>query len=270
MSKRIVLLLFCVALLASSGCCCFTAEDAWTDVLSKCAVSELNGNKILYFGPSNNVGPGSIWREPEDGGFRLRNTVSDMPRKPIDFIHKGTEFSCNGAQLSSTASGVAATFESSLSPIDAELSADLKAASNINMKVDSCAWDEIKEKAYENYIMQPINSEYYEDLERSNRYVLSRALRVHGYSVELKFSKKISSKIKASYSGQLAKELTGKFGAELSTEWTSDNTLRISAKKPFYIAGEMSKVKSGVFASRSSFLGKPVTIDTDATARVDE
>jgi hypothetical protein len=54
------------------------ARSAWIDVLSKCASTELLGSSVFYFGASNSVGPGSVWRKEGDGSLRLRFDLNEL------------------------------------------------------------------------------------------------------------------------------------------------------------------------------------------------
>ncbi len=69
-----IYLIFLILTFSLAGCAT-TAREAWIDVLSKCASSEALNN-VVYFGPSNKVGPGSVWRKSDDS-LHLRWTLAD-------------------------------------------------------------------------------------------------------------------------------------------------------------------------------------------------
>src|SRR5712691_5637897 len=67
-----------IAWLSADGLC--LAEDAssaWRKVLQKCAKSDVIGKQSLFFGLSNGIGPGSVWRFADDKSIRLLFELSD-------------------------------------------------------------------------------------------------------------------------------------------------------------------------------------------------
>src|SRR5687768_16857793 len=54
--------------LAAHGCCTPTAREAWDGVITKCAEHDTSDVKeMIYFGPSNSVGLGSVWQRIPEG-----------------------------------------------------------------------------------------------------------------------------------------------------------------------------------------------------------
>src|SRR5262245_6363522 len=97
--KNLVLLLgMCVALAG-----CDEAQKSWLDALKDCGITDINSSKVLYFGPSNVVGPGSGWRETLDTrgdhvDYRLRFTSDELP-SPKDFLQPaGGGYQCKGGK----------------------------------------------------------------------------------------------------------------------------------------------------------------------------
>ncbi len=73
------------------------SRQAWIDILNSCAKSQLIGKDVLYFGASNEIGPGSIWRQNSDGSIRLRYELSDLVPDSAQqkaLIHPNNSVSC--------------------------------------------------------------------------------------------------------------------------------------------------------------------------------
>src|SRR4051794_17163930 len=52
-------------------------RDAWNAVLRNCAVNGTISKTGIFFGISNTIGAGSVWRSLEHGGYGLRFELSD-------------------------------------------------------------------------------------------------------------------------------------------------------------------------------------------------
>jgi len=265
----LAIFVFTLGLVASDPSAAEDAKTFWTSVLKNCASSDLNGNKILYFGPSNNIGPGSIWLTGADGGYQLRTTVTDT-RALKAFLVRGTPTACSATSTTELKASAVANLEPSLGIVSGDLSIDLKKAKSLEVQADSIAWDLLQTAQYEHYVKHlRSDSIVRDDLDRGGRLVLSRALRVTGYTASLEFSDSDAAALKAKYSGPLPKAITGEFGGKLSASWTSNNTLKLSSKSDFYIAGELSPYKSSGFAANGTPFGAPVDIDKSKPVTVD-
>ena len=254
--RKLWLVCICLCLMA---CEPESAKDAWNAVVKNCATTDLSGATIQYFGPSNNVGPGSIWRPGPEGGYRLRYNLGDMPGEKT-FITRGEAYKCDGSRATFFGLKAAAGLTSPLTPTSAELSNDFKKAKSIEVQVQAMAWDLIREGPFESYVKTlPVGSgSIRDDLDRGDRLVLYRALRISGYAAQLKFSASDAASLKAKYSGPLPKALTGDVGAELSANWTDETTLKLSSSNDFFIAGELVPYAATGFAATGSAFGKPV------------
>ncbi|MDB5977666.1 MAG: putative lipoprotein [Nevskia sp.] len=246
-------MMFCLA------ACSDDARTAWTSVLKKCAVSDLTGSSIMYFGPSNAIGPGSIWRKDDDGSFRLRYALSDMP-DPKAFFKQQKEFQCDGSAETKFSLKAAAGLSSSISPMSADLSNDFQKAKSITVKANSARWDLVSEGPYENYIDSlPSGNGAKTDLkEKAGRFVMYQALLIKGFSAELEFSDSDVASLKGKYSGAIAKSITGDLTASLDAQWSSDNKLTLTSTDDFYVAGQLVPFSAtGWAAGGGSRFGKP-------------
>jgi hypothetical protein len=257
--RNILLLGACV--LALSTTACRTTGDAkasWNKVIRNCAVSDLNGPNILYFGPSNAVGTGSIWRKDAQGVFRLRYDLSQMP-DPKNFFAPANDSSCSGSASSKFVFGADASLDAQ--PVSADMKADLSRAKKVEAKASSMAWVPIQEGPFRDYVNGlPANAGPRIDLMAGDKYVLTRALRVSGFSTTLEFSSDVAAGLHAKYNGALPANLAGNVGGGLNASWTGQNTLTLTSNGPFYIAGEFQPYLPSGFAAAGHVLGPIIVV----------
>src|SRR5438046_4482937 len=134
MKKKIIFLGIALAM----GGCSPNGKSAWQDVIRHCASSDLNGKHVLYFGPSNAIGPGSIWRKDTQGEFRLRYDLAQMPPPSQDYRANFTETTCDGTWSSGFNLGATASIAATAA--SADLQADFKKAKKVSAKANSVAW----------------------------------------------------------------------------------------------------------------------------------
>ena len=73
------------------------AKDAWQQVLEPCIRGGVMGNDVTFFGPSNNVGAGAVWRKRADGGYALVwSPAIQTPRLPANAINRNPTTVCSG------------------------------------------------------------------------------------------------------------------------------------------------------------------------------
>lgn len=233
----IIIALFTVFL---SGCGP-TAKDAWVKVIKKCAVADtIDESKLLYFGPSSTIGPGSLWRKDTQGkGYGLRMANKDLSANE-NIVHRDSPALCTGQSVTETKVGPKLSFTSELSPVSAEVKADFERAKSISAKAAEIRWYTVQEKPFEDYIHKlPDSNPLKEDINQENRLVMRRALMVSGYSAEIKFDASVAAELEGKYSGTLPAELVGDWGAAISASWRDGTTLVLESKAPFFVVGEL-------------------------------
>lgn len=256
MIRRSLISVFALVVAVSLSACFGMggAKSAWNDVIKRCGESSLNGREVMFFGPTNAVGPGSVWRKDDEGVFRLRYDLSQMPR-PQTFTAPFSSAQCDGTYSSKVNFGLDANL--SAVPVSAELQADFKKARKVSAKADSVAWVPIAEGPYENYVRGLSASDpVRQDLETGNRLVMTRALQVSGFTTSLSFSAENAATLKAKYpNGPLPAGLVGDLGGGLNASWSADNTLTITNAGTFYIAGEFQRFSTAGLSSAGSSFG---------------
>lgn len=255
-----------VAVSSLAGCGTNDAKSAWNDVVKKCAASDLTAKTVLYFGPTNNVGPGSIWREGPEGGYRLRWTDKDLTWAS-NVVQPGGPLACEGKVVADFSGKASVGLTSLVAPASGELAGDLKRARTISAKANALAWDTIKEGPYEQHVNNlPQDSGVKQELHSGTRLVMVRALRVSGFTADLTFSQSDAASLKAKFNGEITSGVDAELSAGLSATWTNDTTLKISASD-FYIAGELGQYTSTGFATAETEAPKAVDIVKGPVAR---
>lgn len=265
--RKLNSILGCVAsIVLIAGC---HNEDV-KSLVAKCAQSDINSKNMIYFGPSNNVGPGSIWTNNVDGsGYHIRYALSDMP-SPQPFLNIGNAFQCSGSNSLTVTSNIAISAAINALPLSADASNAFKRAKSVTVSLASASWDDVKEGPYQAYIeaLSP-TSPIRQDIGLGTRLVMIRALRVSGFSEKLSFDSSDTPTLKTQYNGPLAAGATGSIGATLTGTWDQGNTLTISSTGDFYIEGELSGyTTTGLAASGGSPFKDPGGIQIDQSAPV--
>jgi len=248
--RRAILVL---ALSASSVCAtgCDELRETWIQALRQCGVTDVNSATILYFGPSNNAGPGSGWQKTLDQNrkqveYHLRVDDEELPG-PKAFIRPSPSgYRCKGGRDVSFKLNIVVAVNNSTLPLSAELSDDLKWARNIRITVGGMGWDELNELEYEEYFKKTLGAgnKYFEDMNAPDRLVLRRALAVENLIMVYEFSKDDAAPLKAKYRGPLGGQGNGDIGGGFSADWHEGNDLTITAPAHAWILGELVPFKS--------------------------
>lgn len=253
--------IFVITLLLAN---CVTTEmpstkTAWEGIISKCAVaSETIGKNTIYFGPTNGVGPGSVWRETNTNGFNLRRQfIEEELRRQFDnneyddevfksAVVKGEMASCNGDLTSSWDFNPSLVFSSQLLPIDAELSATLNRGDIVDVKINGWALDYLSEGPYEDLIFSMLpNAPFRRDLNTENRVVVIKAVRIKDLELTLKFNSKNAAEAKATINETIGRG--NKISPKVALNWKADGNLALVTSGEFYIFGEFGYFKSDGF-----------------------
>ncbi len=227
------------------GCTTPDAGKATTQFIKGCADSELNSKSVLYFGPSNQIGPGSVWsRLGPNGGYQPQWRMQDLG---VDgtVIDKGGSFQCDLSQNSKLAANVGLSAVSSAANASAEAKLDFSRGKILKVTTKGAAWDTVVAGPYGAKLKGVSDAAIRADVAGPNRIVMSRALRLEGYQVTLDFDSSIKPEIKAKYNGKLGKETLGDVGATLSATWTSEDKLELTASGSIYVAGEFAQLIGG-------------------------
>ena len=176
------ILLMVVLALSMTGCE-KTARAIWKDILAPCSESDLIGKDVVYFGPSNTLGVGSVWRKRADGGYALRWKLAGT-----GFVEPGGEFVCSGKAKKTTKIKPSVVLGALIAPVTGSISAEFDRARDVTVSVESARWEQIVEGPFEAKIREGgFEAGVINDLKESGRYVLTRGLVVKGLKAQLTF-----------------------------------------------------------------------------------
>lgn len=236
------------------------AHKAWTNVLDQCSnADQLKG--MLYFGTANSIGPGSLWRRTSSGGYNLRWLLTDADTNPSNTLIDGQPNSCAGAQATHWLSSPRILLQTKLAPLRSQIGDSLDRANVVDVKVASWTIDYLHEGKFVALVNAlPANNDYKLDLGRGDVLVMTKALRVSGFSATFHFKSNDGLRAKAMYNATAA----GHLGADLNASWQGNTTLEVVSKGDFYIEGALSRYKEitgqGLVQSPSQyFTPEPVT-----------
>ena len=220
-------------------------RDAWKKILQECAQTDVLGKKVLYLGPSNNVGVGSIWLKRENGfGLRYRSSDLQIPRS-LRYVNRGQPVRCSGE----TRSGFHLRGDAALGLLIASISGDaasyLSRGRSITVGVSSYRWDTLVEGVFETWFQQSADLSLRNDLlglgttRQDPRYIITKALWVSGFSAEIEFDSGIGAQVKASVSESAFEKAQA--GTKVRFKWVRNEKLLIESKEAFVLAGELAR-----------------------------
>lgn len=255
--KRFRLSLVLLALLCMAASCNQpNSGGATQDFVRGCADSDFNSKAVLYFGPSNQIGPGSIWsRLGPSGGYQPQWRMQDLGVDAA-VIDRGKTFDCDLSRNSRLAVNAGLSVLSSVANVSAEAQADFSRGKVVKVSTTGAAWDTVVAGPYNARLKGLADAAVRADIAGPNRIILRRALRLDGYRVTMDFDAAVKPGIKARYSGKvLGKETVGDIGANLSAQWTGDDTLELTASDGVYVAGEFAQLVNGEWVATRGAAG---------------
>ncbi len=257
MKKTVCMLTLCTIL---AGCNEQDAKTSWNDVAKNCAVGDLSAPTVYVFGPSTFSGPGSLWQQ---GADRVPHVVFDLKDiKQKNFVAAGASPGCKA--IGSTTFGYQAVVspESTTLPVTGAIAMDLKKAKSVSVTASAMAWDTLRADRYTAAIhaLQPANP-IRKALMGGQLFVMTRALRVKGFSVTLHFDSSDVAVLKDRYNGPIKGAVTGNVGGTITATWSPSGDLTLTASDDFYVAGELSPYKRAApGVNEPSLAGMPISI----------
>ena len=240
-----------IAALTLSGCQTLNSALSEEKLVKGCADSDLDSNAVLYFGPSNNLGPGSIWsRLGINGGYQPLWRAKEDLGVEASVIDLGKPFACEISRGSQLAANGGLSVLSLVANVSAEAKQDFSKAKSINISTTGAAWDTVIGGPYQTTLRNIDDADIRDDIAKPNRLIVRRASRLNGYKAILDFDTDEKAEIKAKYSGKiLGRATVGEVGAQLFAAWTSDDKLQLTAMDGVYVAGEFAALVKGEWVS---------------------
>lgn len=237
-----------IAALACGTISCTSPQvaDNTRHFVDGCSVSDLNSKSVLYFGPSNQIGPGSVWsRLGDSGGYQPQWRMQDLG-VDTQVIQQGTRFTCDLNNSSKLAANGGLSVISSAASASGETKADFARGKVVKVSSTGATWDTVVAGPYNLKLKSIADPGIRADIAGPNRIVLIRALRLDGYRVTLDFDSSIKPDIKAKYSGKVfGKDTMGDVGASFAASWSADDKLELTAADGVYVAGEFARLVNG-------------------------
>lgn len=199
------------------------ATDVWKQVLKKCAASQQIGKETVFFGVSNAVGPGSVWRFNGDKSIRLRFELADaigdvQEQQKVVVFNKLAR--CAGVSTTKFDIRLGLPFSLAADALSATLQAELRRAKKVEVSIDSFSIDNLKELLWlQAFAKLPEGSAYRKDLTEPNRIVAANAVKVGGLKAVFTFGSDVNVDAQATYVGkrftigQVVKESTATAGS---------------------------------------------------------
>ena len=212
--------------------------------IGDCAADDFATGQVVFFGLSDNLGPGTVMKRYAGKGIGPEYLVGSVTADPSStVVHRGVDWAC--ALGDSVARAFNANSAVGILPVDATLNAKLARASHVAVTVESVRWDDLLTGPYRAAIEQLSDPTLKADLLRGGYLVESRALVAKGIRVTALFESSIGASVKAAL-GEGRKTLQqGKVTAVVDLNWDDTTTLTITAPSEVYIAGRLMNLGSG-------------------------
>lgn len=252
-SKELFAVCLVSAILILDGCNgnSATSTTAGRGITESCADDQLKSSAVLYFGPSNQTGPGSVWaRLGPNGGYQLQWRTEDLNLNYAKIVQPGKPFTCDFSKNTKLTAEGGLSALSPAASVSAEVKADFARAKTIKVSAGETAWDTVVAGPYLVHLKKIADQDTKNDVFGKNRLVVRRALRLSGYKALLDFDTNFAPEIKAKYDGmKLGAQVVGEVGAQFNAKWTKEEKLELSAADDVYVAGEFVEMSNGEFVS---------------------
>ena len=227
---------------SAAGCRYQQSKSAWQEVLSRCGAGEALAGGV-FFGPSDQVGPGALWRRTDTGGYNLRWTLLEargaggaaLP------LQAGTESACKEGSFTLERMFPSLLLTTPLLPLNDDLEADLDKVDKVTVRVQGWAVDRLAEGAYGGMLAAlPADAVLRKDFGREAIMAQVSGLRVKGFAVSLEFAPADAAALK-----QKRKDLSirrGNRGASFIAKWVKPTVLELAAERDVYVFGRLSLV----------------------------
>jgi hypothetical protein len=230
--------------LALGGCSAsLSPSPKTTAAINDCAADDFATGQVVFFGLSDNLGPGTIMKRYAGKGIGPEYLVGNIVDDPAStVVHHGVDWAC--ALGDSVNRAFNANSGVGLLPVDATLNAKLAQASHLGVTVDSVRWDDLLAAPYRAAIDQFGDPSLKAALLRGSHLIESRALVAKGIKVTALFEESIGASVKSAL-GEGRKSLKqGKITAVVDLLWEGTTELTITSPSEVYIAGRLMSLAS--------------------------
>jgi hypothetical protein len=223
--------------LALAGCSVGMTGASQRPDLSGCDADDFSVGNVVFFGLTDNLGPGTIMKRRAGKGveFLLGSVVADQDLAST-LIHRGVDWSC--ALGDSMAREFNANRAVGILPVSAEANAKLSRASHLEVTVTSARWDDLLAGPYRAMIEHLSDARLKEDLLNGRDLIVSRAFAVKGIKVTALYDPASGASAKAALGDGPRRLIEGKVTAVVNLAWQGTTKLVITVPSEVYIAGQ--------------------------------
>jgi len=186
------------------------ADDAsavWRKVLGNCAKTAAIGEQSLFFGLSNTVGPGSVWRFADDKSVRLLFELEEAfpgEAERATLVKENNVAACVGA--SSTKWNLKFGLPFTTRAVAVDLSALLGSAKSVTVSITGWAVDELRETAWKEAFRKLRSSDagnpYVQELGQAQRILAMNTVKVTGLKATFTYGANLSAEARATVRGR--------------------------------------------------------------------
>ena len=232
-----------LALMVSlAGCRYQQSKSAWETVLARCGAGEVLAGGVFH-GPSDQVGPGALWRRTDAGGYNLRWTLLEargVGSAPLP-VQAGPVSACKEKSFTLDRMFPSLLLTTPLLPLNDELEADLDKVGKVTVRVQGWAVDRLAEGAYGGMLTAlPADALLRKDFGREAIMAQVSGLRVKGFAISLEFTPAGAAAVKQKYKDLSIRR--GNRGASFTAKWLTPTVLEFAAERDIYVFGRVSLV----------------------------
>jgi len=202
--KRI--LIFLVVLVAVGQGVAQDATTAWKKVLKNCANSNLIGKQSLFFGVSNTIGPGSVWRRADDNSIRLMFELSDAFPAAADqakIVKTNQIAGCYGTSSSKWDLKLGLPFSTGATSLTLNIGALLGQAKSVTVSVTGFAIDDLAETNWKQaFAGLSTDNAYYKEAHQAGRLIAENGVKVTGLRAVFNYKTDIGADVQAQFKGK--------------------------------------------------------------------
>lgn len=239
-----------VYLVTLAGCAAGLTSRSRTPDVSGCEADDFATGHVVFFGLTNNLGPGTIMKRyagkgvgPEVLVDRLVADQTFTSTSPSSVVHHGRDWAC------SLGDSVARVFDANravgILPTSDSDNAKLALASRITVTVDAVRWDDLLEGPFRAVVDHLNDAGLKTDLLAGRYLIVSRALAARGIKVTALYDRSIGAGVKAALGDGRRNLVQGRVTAAVNLAWDGTTKLVITAPTEVYIAGQFRKFGSG-------------------------
>jgi hypothetical protein len=247
----------CIFALALGSCSASqSAASRGAATIGDCEADDSATGQIVFFGLSDNLGPGTIMKRYTGKGIGPEYLVGSVVADPTsEVVHHGVDWAC--ALGDSVGQAFNANSAVGILPVDTTLNAKLARAAHIGVTVESLRWDDLLAAPYREAVDQLSDPILKADLLRGSYLVESRALVAKGIRVTALFESSVGASVKAAL-GEGRKALKqGMVTAVVDLAWHGTTALTITAPAEVYIAGRLTNLAAEATDPLGQILVRP-------------